>query len=108
MESIIKIGTVNLQNNKTNRSGGLREDGIDTAKLVAEHIETEKFDILGTQELTHRGLKESEMSQVAEFIKQVVIDGKDVTDDVTEFMQDFTKVHYSFDDGCEAYDYIEF
>lgn len=63
---------------------------------------------LGTQELTHRGLKESEMSQVAEFIKQVVIDGKDVTDDVTEFMQDFTKVHYSFDDGCEAYDYIEF
>ena len=52
MENIIKIGTVNLQNNKINRSGGLREDGIDTAKLVAEHIETEKFDILGTQELT--------------------------------------------------------
>lgn len=52
MGNIIKIGTVNLQNNRINRAGGLREDGIDTAKLIAEHIEKEKFDILGTQELT--------------------------------------------------------
>lgn len=51
-KDIIKIGTVNLQNNRVNRRGGLREDGIDTAKLVAEHIEEEQFDILGTQELT--------------------------------------------------------
>ena len=46
-----QYGTI-IQNNKINRTGGLREDGIDTAKLVVEHIETEKFDILGTQELT--------------------------------------------------------
>lgn len=52
MSDIIKIGTVNLKNNKVNRNGGLREDGIDTAKLVREHIEEEQFDILGTQELT--------------------------------------------------------
>lgn len=52
MSEIIKIGTANLQNNKTNRQGGIREDGINTAKLVAEHIEKEQFDILGTQELT--------------------------------------------------------
>lgn len=50
--SLIKIGTVNLQNNKINRMGGLRPDGIDTSSLIANHIETEKFDILGTQELT--------------------------------------------------------
>lgn len=52
MDNMIKIGTVNLQNNKINRTGGLREDGIDTSKLIAEHILEEKFDILGTQELT--------------------------------------------------------
>ncbi len=63
---------------------------------------------MGTQELTHRGLKEDDMQQVAEFIKQVVMDKKDVTADVTEYMQDFTKVHYSFDEGSEGYDYIEF
>ena len=44
--------SVNLQNNKVNRNGGLREDGIDTSKLVAQHIEEEQYDILGTQELT--------------------------------------------------------
>ncbi|OED30007.1 serine hydroxymethyltransferase [Methanosphaera sp. WGK6] len=63
---------------------------------------------MGSQELTHRGFKEDDMTQVAEFIKQVVMDGKDVTEDVTDFMQNFTKVHYSFDEGAEGYDYIEF
>ena len=48
------------------------------------------------------------MDQVAEFIKQVVMDKKDVKEDVTEFMQDYTTVHYAFDEGCEGYDYIEF
>lgn len=52
MKDTIKIGTVNLQNNKTNRKGGLRVDGTDTSKLVAQHIEEEQFDILGSQELT--------------------------------------------------------
>ncbi len=63
---------------------------------------------LGSQELTHRGFKEDDMKTVAEFIKAVVMDHKDVTDDVTEFMQDFTKVHYCFDDNDEAYKYVEF
>lgn len=54
--NIIKIGTINFQNNKVNRTGGLREDGINTAKLVAEHIEKENYDILGTQELTRNFL----------------------------------------------------
>ena len=35
-------------------------------------------------------------------------DKKDVKEDVTEFMQDYTTVHYAFDEGCEGYDYIEF
>lgn len=51
-KDIIRVGTINLQNNKINRNGGLREDGINTSKLVAKHIEKENFDILGTQELT--------------------------------------------------------
>ena len=48
----IKIGTINLQNNKINRNGGLKENGIDNAIILANHIEEEKYDILGTQELT--------------------------------------------------------
>ena len=63
---------------------------------------------MGTQELTHRGLKEDNMKDVANFIKQVVMDKKDVKEEVTEYMGDYTTVHYAFDEGCEGYDYIDF
>lgn len=62
---------------------------------------------VGTQEITRRGLKESQMSEVAEYIKKVVMDGKTVKDEVSEFMNQYTKVHYCFK-TTEAYDYIEF
>ncbi len=62
---------------------------------------------LGTQELTRRGLKESQMQEVAEFIKMVAMDGKNVKDQVSEFMSQYTKVHYAFEED-EAYKYMEF
>ncbi|MDR2830296.1 MAG: serine hydroxymethyltransferase [Methanobrevibacter sp.] len=60
---------------------------------------------LGTQEVTRRGMKESEMSEIAEFFKKVAIDDKDVTEDVTELMNQYTKLHYAFNSD-EGYDYI--
>jgi glycine hydroxymethyltransferase len=62
---------------------------------------------VGTQEITRRGLKESHMSEVAEYIKKVVMDGKDVKGEVSEFINQYTKVHYSFRE-TPAYEYIEF
>ncbi len=62
---------------------------------------------LGTQEITRRGLKESQMYEVAEFIKMVAMDGKNVKNEVKEFMSQYTKVHYAFEED-EAYRYIEF
>jgi glycine hydroxymethyltransferase len=62
---------------------------------------------VGTQEITRRGLKESQMSEVAEYIKMVVMDNKIVKEEVSEFMNQYTKVHYSFKE-TPAYDYIEF
>jgi glycine hydroxymethyltransferase len=62
---------------------------------------------VGTQELTRRGLKESHMSEVAEFIKQVVVDGKEVKKEVSEFISSYNTVHYAFR-GDQAYNYIEF
>lgn len=62
---------------------------------------------LGTQEITRRGLKESEIEVVADYIKNVVINGKNVKNDVTEFMSDYTRLHYSFKPD-EAYKYVEF
>jgi len=62
---------------------------------------------IGTQEITRRGLKESHMSEVANYIKKVVMDGKEVKDDVSEFISAYNKVHYAFKDD-EAYRYIKF
>ncbi len=62
---------------------------------------------VGTQEITRRGLKEAQMQEVAEFIKKVAMDGKNVKNEVAEFMSQYTKVHYAFEE-TEAYRYIEF
>lgn len=48
----IKIGTLNTQNSKINRTGGITIEGNDNAKILAEHIEQTGYYILGTQELT--------------------------------------------------------
>lgn len=45
----LKIGTLNCQNNTENR-----QNRNDRASLLANHILNEKYDILGTQELTMR------------------------------------------------------
>jgi len=62
---------------------------------------------VGSQELTRRGLKESHMSEVAEFIKQVAVDGKNVKSEVAEFISSYDTVHYAFSND-KAYEYIEF
>ena len=56
---------------------------------------------LGAQEMTRFGMKEPEMKQVAEFMKQVIIDEHFVGDEVTAFRDQFQKVHYSFDENGE-------
>ena len=63
---------------------------------------------IGTQEITRRGMKESHMSEIAEYIKKVAIDNKNVKEEVSEFMNQYTKVHYSFTKDDDAYKYIEF
>ncbi len=65
---------------------------------------------LGTSEVTRLGMRESEMVEVAEYIKRVIIDKEDrkkVSEDVAEFRKDFQKVHYCFENATEAYEYIK-
>ncbi|MDD3985578.1 MAG: serine hydroxymethyltransferase, partial [Methanobacterium sp.] len=62
---------------------------------------------IGTQEITRRGLKESNMLEIAEFIKRVVIDGENIKEEVTEYISQFNKVHYAFKND-EAYNYVDF
>jgi glycine hydroxymethyltransferase len=61
---------------------------------------------LGAQELTRIGMKESHMSEVAEFFKKVLIDKEDplkVKEEVAEFKKDFQSIHYCFSPEAPAY-----
>lgn len=63
---------------------------------------------LGTSEITRLGMKESEMEEIAEFMKRVVLDGEDpkwVAKDVDHFRGNYQTCHYCFDESG-AYEYI--
>lgn len=65
---------------------------------------------IGTSEVTRLGMKKSEMEQIAEFIKQIVVDQKDikaVKEEVAEFRKDFQKVHFCFENKTKAYEYLK-
>ncbi|MEM2760783.1 MAG: serine hydroxymethyltransferase [Nitrososphaerales archaeon] len=65
---------------------------------------------LGTSEVTRLGMRESDMRQIAMFIKRVVIAKEEpskVSYDVAEYRANFQKVHYAFDNTVGAYDYID-
>jgi len=66
---------------------------------------------IGTSETTRLGMKESEMVEVADFMKRVGIDREDpkkVAGDIAEFRKDYQLCHYCFDEAAEAYKYMKF
>ena len=65
---------------------------------------------IGVPEVTRLGMKESEMKEIASFIKQIVIDKSDpnkVGSAVSKFREQFQKVHYAFENATDAYEYIK-
>jgi len=65
---------------------------------------------LGVSEITRLGMKQSEMKEIADFIKQIIIDKKDpktLVSKVKSFRKSFQKVHYCFDNKLGAYEYVK-
>jgi glycine hydroxymethyltransferase len=65
---------------------------------------------MGVSEVTRLGMKESEMKQIAEFVKHVIIDKQPpekVAAEVAEFRKNYQKVYYCFENTTEAYKYIK-
>lgn len=64
---------------------------------------------IGVPETTRLGMKESEMKEIAGFIKRVVVDKQEptaVAKDVADFRRNYQKVQYAFDNAIGAYEYI--
>jgi len=65
---------------------------------------------LGTPELTRIGMNESEMAEIAEFYKRIILDHDDtkkVNRDIKEFRKDYQTLHYCFKEDFRGYDYFE-
>jgi glycine hydroxymethyltransferase len=65
---------------------------------------------IGVPEVTRLGMRESQMKEIASFIKQIVIDKSDaakVASNVSEFREQFQKIQYAFENSTDAYEYIK-
>jgi glycine hydroxymethyltransferase len=65
---------------------------------------------IGVSEVTRLGMREPQMTEIAEFIKRIIIDKESlekVRADVTEFRKNYQRVHYCFENSTEAYKYIK-
>jgi glycine hydroxymethyltransferase len=56
---------------------------------------------MGVAEMTRFGMEAADFHQVAQFIKDVVVDGADVRDEVARFRARFIDLHYCFT-GAES------
>ncbi|MHA2008884.1 MAG: serine hydroxymethyltransferase [Promethearchaeota archaeon] len=66
---------------------------------------------IGTSEVTRLGMGKSEMVDIAEFFKKLLIlreDPKMVKQEIIEFKKEFQEVKYCFQTPNEAYEYIKF
>ncbi len=53
---------------------------------------------IGVQEMTRVGMKEDEMERIASLIKECLVDGIEVREEVNKFRSEYTEVKYSFDE----------
>ena len=66
---------------------------------------------LGTSEVTRLGMGKSEMIDIADFFKDLLIDKKDpkkVKQEVAEFKKGFQEICYCFQSPNKAYEYLKF
>jgi len=66
---------------------------------------------MGTSEITRLGMGKSEMVDLAEFFKKLLIDKKDpkkIKAEVSEFRKNFQQIKYCFQSNNRAYEYLKF
>ena len=102
--------------------GGDMERALETANLIVNrqlipgdiqagrHYQNPGGLRIGTSEITRIGMKKNDMTDVAEFIKRIVVgkeDPKKLKQDVVAFRQNFQTVQYCFENANKAYEYVK-
>ncbi|MFW9989727.1 MAG: serine hydroxymethyltransferase [Candidatus Odinarchaeota archaeon] len=66
---------------------------------------------IGTSEISRLGMGKSEMVDIAEFFKKLLIDRKNpkkIKNEVVDFRKDFQEIKYCFQSPNKAYEYLKF
>ena len=66
---------------------------------------------MGTSEVTRLGMGKSEMNDIAEFFKKLIVDKKPpkkVKEEVAEFKKEFQEIKFCFQSPNKAYEYLKF
>jgi len=66
---------------------------------------------LGTSEITRLGMQKTDMGEIAEFFKKLIIDQKEpakIKEEVAEFKKNFQEIKYCFQSPNKAYEYLKF
>jgi len=66
---------------------------------------------IGTSEITRLGMGRSEMVDIAEFFKKILVDKADpkkVKQEVIEFKKGFQEIKFYFQSPNKAYEYLKF
>ena len=78
-------------------------------KIVDVRFDKDRPYIVKEGDLNVTLWKESEMVEIAEFMKRVIIEKEDVAkvrSDVADFRRDYQKVYYCFENAVNAYKYV--
>ena len=65
---------------------------------------------LGTYEVTRLGMGKSEMIDIAEFFKKLLVDKKDpkkIKNEIAEFRKDFQELKFCFQKSSNPYEYLK-
>ena len=90
---------------------GARGPGAERGTAKPRHYMNPGGLRLGTAEVTRLGMGKSEMIDIAELFKNVIIDKKDpkkIKKKVAEFKKEFQEVKYCFQSPNKAYEYMNF
>jgi len=88
--------------------GSVAAKQLERSNIIVNKMELEDANGVrtGTNELTRMGMEESDMAEIAQFYRQVIIDKKNpelVARHVITFMSRFKRIRYSFDEGKNPY-----
>ena len=102
------IGNADMVSTQILDKAGIISIGVYLPRDKTTKNDTKSGIRLGTAEITRMGMKESDMGQIAEFFKKLLIDKKDKNEvevEIKDYVKKFNKIDFSYDQNTDPYNF---